>query len=190
MQQADVLAFPRRGYALPREAQYLEDTSVRRLVLEHYDQEHVAIRRYLSFLGVNAETGEEILQETFLKLHQHLLAGGDRSNLRAWLYRVAHNLARNEQIAFRTSRTGSLPDGAVSGDVPANAASVEEELLTAERTRLVREAMNQLSIAQKESLVLRAQGLKYREIAEILNLSVSTVAENIQRGLERLRDLV
>ena len=50
--------------------------------------------------------------------------------------------------------------------------------------------MNQLTIAQKESLVLRAQGLKYREIAEILNLSVSTVAENIQRGLERLRDLV
>jgi RNA polymerase sigma-70 factor, ECF subfamily len=190
MEQAQVLAFPRRGYPLPREAQYLEDTSLRRLVLEHYDQEHVAIRRYLSFLGVDAETGREIVQETFLKLHEHLLAGGDRSNLRAWLYRVAHNLARNSQIAFRTSRTGSLPDATAGGDLPANTASAEEELLTAERTRRVREAMNQLSLAQKESLVLRAQGLKYREIAEILNLSVSTVAENVQRGLERLKDLV
>src|SRR5437762_4238064 len=93
-----------------RETEYLEDASLRRIVLEYYDQEHVAIRRYLFFLGVDADTGQEIVQESFLKLHEHLLAGGDRSNLRAWLYRVAHNLARNAQTAFRTSKTNSLTE--------------------------------------------------------------------------------
>jgi len=39
-------------------------------------------------------------------------------------------------------------------------------------------------------LVLRSQGLKYREIAEALNLSVSTVGENVQRGLEKLKELL
>jgi len=190
MEQIDILAFPRPEYSLGREAEYLEDTSLRRLVLEHYDQEHVAIRRYLSFLGVDTETGQEIVQESFLKLHEHLLAGGDRSNLRAWLYRVAHNLARNAQVAFRTRKTDPLPDASVAGELPAQAASVEQELLEAERARRVRDAMDQLSTAQKECLVLRAQGLKYREIAEILNTSVSTVAENIQRGLKKLKDLV
>ena len=190
MEQADILAFPTRRYALGREAEYLEDTSLRRLVLEHYDQEHVAIRRYLSFLGVDSDTGEEVLQESFLKLHEHLLAGGDRSNLRAWLYRVAHNLARNAQVAFRRSKTDSLPDANVGRELRADAASAEDDLLAAERTIRLRDAMNQLSAAQKECLVLRAQGLKYREIADILNVSVSTVAENVQRGLKRLKDLV
>ncbi len=186
MEQADILALPRATW----EAEYLEDTSLRRLVLEHYDQEHVAIRRYLSFLGVDAETVQEIVQESFLKLHEHLLAGGERGNLRAWLYRVAHNLARNAQTAFRASKTDALPDLTVKGEPVANSASAEEELLAVERIRRVRQAMEQLSAAQRECLVLRAQGLKYREIAETVNASVSTVAENIQRGLEKLKDLV
>ncbi len=186
MEQADILALPRATW----EAEYLEDTSLRRLVLEHYDREHVPIRRYLSFLGVDAETGREIVQESFLKLHEHLLGGGDRANLRAWLYRVAHNLARNAQTAFRSSKTDSLPDLTVKGELPANSVSAEEELLAVERIRRVRDAMEQLSAAQRECLVLRAEGLKYREIAETLNVSVSTVAENVHRGLEKLKEII
>ncbi len=181
MQAVDVLP--------AREAEYLEDTSVRRLVLEHYDREHVAIRRYVSFLGVDPETGREIAQESFLKLHEHLLAGGDRTNLRAWLYRVAHNLARNSQTAFRASKVDPLPDAA-AGELRAGCETAEEELLAAERNNRLQRAINGLSAAQKECLVLRTQGLKYREIAEVLKLSVSTVAENVQRGLEKLKESI
>lgn len=184
MQRADILSLPGTTWR----ADYLEDTSVRRLVLEQYDRESVPLRRYLQFLGIDPETAQEVVQDAFLKLHQHLLADGDRTNLRAWLYRVAHNLGRNTQTAFRSSRTDSLPDVTVSGDVPSPAASIEQELLEAERTRLLRSAIDRLSAAQKDCLVLRAQGFKYREIAEVLNLSVSTVGENIQRGLEKLKE--
>ncbi len=186
MEQADILPLSTGTW----EAEYLEDTSLRRLVLEHYDREHVAIRRYLSFLGVDPETGREIVQETFLKLHEHVLAGGNRRNLRAWLYRVAHNLARNSQMAFRASKTDLLSDITETRELVANVLSAEEELLSAERSRRFREALQQVNTAQKECLVLRTQGLKYREIGEILNLSVSTVAENVQRGLEKLKELV
>jgi RNA polymerase sigma-70 factor, ECF subfamily len=186
MDSADSLALPGATW----EAEYLQDTSLRRLVLEHYDQEQLALRRYVSFLGVDPETAREIVQESFLKLHEHLLRGGDRTNLRAWLYRVAHNLVRNAQSAFHTSKTDPLPD-AKSGREPAlKEASAEQELLAHERVARLRAAMRQLSIAQRECLVLRAQGFKYREIAEVLNLSTSTVGENIQRGLERLRELL
>lgn len=180
---------PRQGQDWAREAEYLEDTSLRQLILEHYDREHLPIRRYLSALGIDPETGREIVQESFLKLHEHLLAGGDRTNLRAWLYRVAHNLARNSQTAFRTSKTDPLPEPA-RGELRAGGASAEEQLVAAERTARFRQALSQLSAAQRECLVLRTQGLKYREIAGVLNLSVSTVAENIQRGLEKLKGIV
>jgi RNA polymerase sigma-70 factor (ECF subfamily) len=189
MEQANLFAVTERGYAAGGKAEYLEDTSLRRMVLEYYDREHIAIRRYLSFLGVDIETGQEIVQESFLKLHEHLLRGGDRSNLRAWLYKVAHNLARNTQTAFRASKTDPLPDATVS-EVRANGMSAEEALLAEERTRRVREAMAQLSPVQKECLILRTQGLKYREIADVMNLSTSTVGESIQRGLEKLKELI
>lgn len=171
-------------------ADYLEDISPRRLVLEHYDRESMALRRYLLFLGVDPETAQEVAQESFLKLHQHLLSNGDRSNLRAWLYRVAHNLARNTQTAFRTAKTDSLPDVAVSGDLPSSAASIEDELLAQERSTRMRDAIARLTPAQKDCVLLRAQGFKYREIADVLNLSVSTVGENIQRGLQKLKELL
>jgi|SRR5579875_400889 len=186
MDPAEILSLPSAAW----EAEYLEDTSLRRLVLEHYDQEHLGIRRYLTFLGVDRETGQEIVQESFLKLHEHLLGGGDRTNLRAWLYRVAHNLARNTQTSFRATKIDSLPDVTVSGDIAARSTSAEEELLAAERAERLRQAMGQLSAAQRECLMLRTQGLKYREIAEVLKLSVSTVGENVQRGLDKLKELL
>ena len=186
MEQADFFPLPSTTW----ETQYLEDVKLRRLVLELYDREHVAIRRYLLFLGVDVETGREIVQETFLKLHQHLLDGGDQSNLRAWLYRVAHNLARNWQNSFRASKTDFLSDATITDNLPASVTSAEDKLLAAERTKCFREALKQLSPAQRECLTLRAQGMKYREIAEVLNLSISTVGENIGRGLEKLKELV
>ncbi|HTU43677.1 MAG TPA: RNA polymerase sigma factor [Bryobacteraceae bacterium] len=186
MDQAETFPLPTATW----KADYLEDTSVRRLVLEQYDRESVPLRRYLQFLGIDPETAQEVVHEAFLKLHEHLLAAGDRTNLRAWLYRVAHNLGRNTQTAFRSSKTDALPDLTVAGNLPSQAASIEQELLADERSRLVRTAINRLSTAQKDCLVLRAQGLKYREIAEVLNLSVSTVGENIQRGLEKLKELL
>ena len=181
MDPADILALPRATL----EAEYLEDVSLRRLVLEHYDQEQIPLRRYLAFLGLDDDTARELVQESFLKLHEHLLAGGDRRNLRAWLYRVAHNLARNAQSAAHVSKTDPLPDVMSS-----KAASIEDELLERERLERLRNALGQLSAAQRECLALRAQGFKYREIADVLNISVSTVGENIQRGLERLKELV
>ncbi len=171
-------------------ADYLEDISPRRVVLEHYDRESVPLRRYLLFLGVDPETAQEVVQESFLKLHQHLLANGDRTNLRAWLYRVAHNLGRNAQTAFRATKTDPLPDVTVSGDLPSSAASIEDELLAEERTARTREAIARLTPAQRDCILLRAQGFKYREIADVLNVSVSTVGENIQRGLQKLKELL
>jgi RNA polymerase sigma-70 factor (ECF subfamily) len=185
MDRAQTLALPVGACR----ADYLEDTSLRRLILDHYDTEQVPLRRYLTFLGVDPETAREIVQETFLKLSQHLLAGGDRANLRAWLYRVAHNLARNAQKSFHASRTDLLDVTAVNRPA-AGGTSAEEELLARERMNRLREAIGRLGPAQRQCLVLRSQGLKYREIAEVLNLAVSTVAENVQRGLEKLKESI
>ena len=82
-----------------------ESMEHRKLLLDLYDREQVPLRRYLMFLGVRPEAGEEFVQEAFLRLHQHLQSGGERTNLRAWLYRVVHNLAVSEMQAARNRWT-------------------------------------------------------------------------------------
>ena len=171
-------------------AAYLEDSSVLRLVLEHYDREHAPLIRYLCFLNVNPETAKEIVQDTFIKLHEHLEANGDTTNLRAWLYRVAHNLARNSQMSARARKTESLTAVVPTKEVVTQEASAEQVMLDVERTRLLHAGIAQLPDTQKRALILRSQGLKYREIAQALGLSTSSVAESVQRGMEALRKIV
>lgn len=160
------------------------------VVLDQYHREQAPLRRYLVFLGINADTAEEIVQEAFLRLHSHIRSGGDQSNLRAWLYRVAHNLARNEQSSAH-NRLCKPIDETPPGDASfQNGRSPESLFLNRERDEKLRLAIYALSAPQRECVVLRAQGMKYREIAAVLDLSVSAVAENVQRGLAKLKGLL
>ncbi len=186
MDYANLAALPGTNW----DSGFLEDSSLRQLVLEFYDRERTPLLRYVSFLGIDQETCQDVVQESFLRLHEHLLSGGDRANLRAWLFRVAHNLSRNRQSSVHASRTDALSELASVNDPVAEAASPEEALLQQEREVRFRRAVQALSCAQKECLVLRSQGFKYRQIADVLQLSVSTVAENVQRGLEQLRKTI
>src|SRR6185312_7968705 len=167
------------------------DTAPDRVVLDQYHREQAPLRRYLAFLGINIDTAEEIAQEAFLRLHSHLRGGGGRTNLRAWLYRVAHNLARNEQSSAHNRLCGPMDDEALlRGASIRNGYTPESLFLNRERDKKLKAAIGALSASQRECLVLRAQGMKYREIAAILDLSISAVGENVQRGLEKLKGLL
>lgn len=180
---AKALGFPGE----PWDREVVERSADSRLILELYDREQLSLRRYLVWLGLDTGSAEETMQESFLKLQEHLLAQGERTHLRAWLYRVAHNLARNAQMSFRVAKSCPLDS---ASETPSESASVEDALLEQEKHTRLKRGVKQLSEAQRNCLALRSQGLKYREIADALNLSVSTVAENVQRGLQRLREIV
>ena len=186
MDQGRLLTFP----AVPWKIESVDNGNNSRVLLDLYDREQTPLKRYLAMLGVDPETARDLVQESFLKLHEHLLSGGDLGNLRAWLYRVVHNSARNRQTSFGVRNTGRIDDLPPTANPVSKDESPEQRLLGQERETRLKAALDKLSEAQRACLVLRTQGLKYREIAETLDLSVSTVGENVQRGLERLRELL
>lgn len=161
----------------------------RPVVLSEYEREHMSLRRYVAYLGLDAAAAQDVVHEAFVKLQEHLRAGGDRTNLRAWLYRVVHNLARNCQTRSDSGH-GTIDELTGIAEPVSRDASPEQKLLHEERGRRLRQALFTLPGMQRECLVLRSQGLKYREIADAVGLSVSTVAEHIQRGLNALREYV
>jgi RNA polymerase sigma-70 factor, ECF subfamily len=144
------------------------------------------LRRYVMSLGLSSEDADEVAQETFLRLHSHLLAQGRVENLRGWIFRVAQNLAHDQRRRSSTRAAGSLDESAEAQHAVDAQAGPEQQLLQDERTARLHQAMQALPARQQQCLRLRAEGLRYREIAEALGVGVSTVAEAIHQALTRL----
>ena len=141
--------------------------------------------RYLLSLGLRREECQDVAQESFLRLHQHVASGGDQRNLKSWLFRVAHNEARNRQTAYER-RFGSAMDGVD----PADRRDPESRFLEKEKFQRLNAAMKQLDGTERECLMLRAEGLRYREIGEVLGLPVSTVADVVERSVRKLAEKI
>src|SRR5215467_11584288 len=67
--------------------------------------------RYLICLGLSSDEAQDVVQDAFLGLHRHLAAGGRQENIRSWLYRVAHNRARNCQNSYDRRFSAPLEAG-------------------------------------------------------------------------------
>ena len=154
---------------------------------EAFTQLRDPICRYLIALGLDRSEAEEVLQETFLRLCQHV--GGDQrpEDWRGWVFRVAHNLARDEHRRKRRRPAQPFEDAQASIDLHADPrATPEQQVLAQERQQRLAAALERLPAHQRECLHLRAEGLRYREIAEVLDAGVSTVAEWVQQALKTL----
>ncbi len=156
-------------------------------VVRLFDEHRERVYRYLLNLAICPEEAEEITQETFLRLYQHLRKKGRDDNLRGWIFRVAHNLAITQRQQRRRLVLPSPSEWEdFDGSKVAEAPNPEELLLLKEKMMRVHLTMNALSIQQRECLSLRVEGLRYREIADILGVTVSTVAESLRRALVKL----
>jgi len=107
------------------------------------------------------------------------------TDIKAWLFRVGHNLAVDSHRQNSVRSESSL-DSAAHFLIDRRYPSSEEDMLHKERIELVRLAFERLSPQQRLCLHLRTEGFRYREIASILAVSESTVCENLRRGLSRL----
>lgn len=155
------------------------------LVDKAFEQFKTPLLRYLYTLIGNASESEDLMQESFLRLNQELRSGVPVENVKAWLFRAAHNLAMDSHRRRARSAANALDGPAM--DVPDQRRLSPEVLVLRERSALLRAAMSQLSEQQRLCLRLRADGLRYREIADVLGVSEGTVCEHLKRGLTRLR---
>jgi RNA polymerase sigma-70 factor, ECF subfamily len=85
-------------------------------VVSLFDQLQDRLQRYLFSLGMPATDCEEIIQEVFLALFQHLRDGKPRHNLRGWVFQVAHNWALKQRNVTRRNRQALWEYGGTSAE--------------------------------------------------------------------------
>ena len=156
-------------------------------VVELFEELRDRLLRYLLVLGLSAHDGEEIIQESFLLLFQHLQRGKSRQNLRGWVFRVARNLALKQRYANQIwlRRTVEFDEALPEQKVDRNP-NPEEQLRNSQRRRRLLAVVRALPEQDQSCLSMRAEGLRYREIAEALGISLGSVAASLARSLERL----
>jgi RNA polymerase sigma-70 factor, ECF subfamily len=140
------------------------------------------------FLG-SEEEARDVAQEAFLKAFRALEGFKREARFSSWLYQIATNLCRDRLRRRRTRAAVSLEELEETGPVIVETRPGAHELLMQrDLAHAVRRAVHALSEEQREVVILKEyQGLTFLEIAQALDLPVSTVKTRLYRGLGQLR---
>lgn len=135
------------------------------------------LRRHLDDLSV----AEDIAQESFIRFFQARCQGEAIDQPRAWLYRVAHNLL----VDYGRKKRPDLLDEDGWLRIESESASTTHGMEA--RVEVATLPWHRLTAAEMECLRLRSEGLKFREVGEVLGLSISTVTSYIARAVRKLQ---
>jgi len=144
------------------------------------------------------DRAEELVQDTFLRVHRHLHRFDRERNFSTWIYTIAANLARNE-LRRRSASPFILTDPSLWASSAAQPAQEPEDLINRpdldldreEAVETVRQTVERLSRDHREVLVLRElEGKSYEEIAEIVNASLGTVKSRLNRARHQFAELI
>ena len=154
------------------------------------DRHGAPLLGYLGGMVRDRGIAEDLLQETLLRVHRHIDRYQERGSFRAWLYRIATNLALSE-LRRRRYAAGVPLEGRALEVADAGARDPQQRLEDEERVATVRTALEALPADQRSVLLLRSgQGMGIREIAQVLCVPEGTVKSRIHHGVRRLRELV
>jgi RNA polymerase sigma-70 factor, ECF subfamily len=138
---------------------------------------------------------EDLVQETYLKAFRAADRFEPGTNLRAWLFTILHNTARNrardrarEGVTVdndAVDQAADAPSYGLSGPVATPEALLLRDTLTPE----LQAAIDELPDAFRQAVWLRdVEEFSYAEIADMLNIPVGTVMSRISRGRRMLFD--
>lgn len=144
---------------------------------EHWN----SIHRLIARMVIDPAEAEDLTLETFYRLYKHHPTQKDEFNIRGWLYKVATNLALHSIRSFKRKEHYEINAGkeALSGSQENQPSRIFAEK---EDQHYVRMALGQMNTRQAEILILRYSGMAYKEIADTLELSPTSIGPLLLRA--------
>ena len=170
------------------------DESFRQIFHQYY-------RLVFSFFvkkGFSSEESNDLAQETFLRVHKSLGTFRREARFETWLFQVSANVYRNTLRSQSTRKRDApevsldeLIDGPGGGE-PGVPTTGEEgplgSLLSGERSQVLHDALQDLPSQMRRCVILRVdRDLKYREIAELMRVSIDTVKAHLFQARQLLK---
>ena len=144
----------------------------------------------------NQGIAEELAQEVFLRVYRSRHTYAASAKFTTWLYRIATNLAVNHARDTKYERPENTvnidePDTetGLTVDVADRSLNAEQVILRRERLAAIRKHVEALPERQQAAVMMhKYQGMDYKQIAEVLNLSESATKSLLFRAYETLRE--
>lgn len=153
------------------------------MLAELFERHHQELFRYVARFTGDPDLAEDVVQDVFVRLAERPPRSDDQ--LRAWLYKVATNMAIDATKGAR--RRLKLVEGRLDllpmADPPPDPAT---EVIREEQRQKVREALALLNEKERAVLLLREEGFAHREIAVAVGTTTGSVGTMIARALEKL----
>jgi len=164
----------------------LEDKDFEKLAVPLLD----GLYNFARWLCGDPDEARDLVQETLLKALRAFASFQQGTNFRAWMFRILRN-------TFLTTRTGlerrntQQEDEETFADSAVNAETPEIALIRRADTELVQAAIAQLTPAWQEVVLLAdVEEMKYKEIAEALDIPIGTVMSRLARARQQIKAYV
>jgi RNA polymerase sigma-70 factor (ECF subfamily) len=145
------------------------------------------IHRFAYRFFADSDDASEITQKTFIKAYQNLGSLENEAKFSSWLYRIANNLCLDELKRSGRRKSSPLEAWMQSSEMAAEM-SPAQELEHAELGAMLQKALLAIPDEQRTVVLLKEyEGLTFREIAEVLEVSENTVKSRMYYGLKALR---
>jgi RNA polymerase sigma-70 factor (ECF subfamily) len=164
------------------------------------DRHQRSLINFFFHLSWDRQVSEDCAQEVFLRLYAHLGTYEPQAKFTTFLFRIARNLwidrmrseaAHGGKAVSLEAPVGFGEDAPLSERVSARAPTPVEILARRETQEALRRAIDLLPEEQKSVLILsELQGLKYQEIAQILEIPVGTVKSRMHTAMEKLKEII
>jgi RNA polymerase sigma-70 factor (ECF subfamily) len=141
----------------------------------------------------NRREAEDLVQDAFIKAYNSIDSFNEAYAFSTWLFKIATNncidFFRKRKIrTYSMDQPIRYKDDEIQPEYADPGEDAEHEMLSVEKSRLIKQAIDDLSPKYKEPIILRHQLEKsYEEIAEIMNLPLGTVKARIFRAREMLK---
>jgi RNA polymerase sigma-70 factor (ECF subfamily) len=152
------------------------------LLVDRYQAECAAFATHVTG---SPDEAADVVQESFVRAYRALRRCRDRERFKGWLFRIVSNQCKTHLARWKRRRPAPL--SAASHVASGDASDVETD--AAELRRAVQGALEELSLDQREALVLRyAHGMTLPEMADVLGVSVPALKMRLSRGRDALRE--
>ena len=166
-------------------------------ITEIYDTYEKKIYNYILRMVKNEQAAEDLTQEVFIKVYQKLASYRGDAAFSTWIYRIATNTYLDHFRSAghkRTTVTDQLEEDDFSAAKPDEAdkvLSIEESLIKTTMNSCIRGYLNNLSEDYRSVIMLHdLQGLKNREISDVLEVSLDTVKIRLHRARKKFRSVL
>jgi len=146
-----------------------------------FHEHWTSIRRFIARMVVDPSEAEDLALETFFRLHKHHPTEQAEFNTRGWLYKVATNLALQSIRSFKRRENYEINAGRDALE-ETHDRQPPQVFAEKEEQRIVRLALAQMNTRQAELLVMRHSGMAYKEIAQALRLSPTSIGTLLLRA--------